>query len=37
MINHGMVNRGAPDLFPVMFILNGGFIPAEQNSAAPSS
>jgi hypothetical protein len=35
MVNRGMVNRSAPDLFPVMNLVNCGFIPAEQKSAAP--
>jgi hypothetical protein len=37
MVNRWMVNRSAPDLFLVMFILNAGFIPAEQKSATPSA
>jgi hypothetical protein len=37
MVNRVMVNRSAPDLFLVRIMLNAGFIPAEQKSAAPSA
>jgi hypothetical protein len=31
-----VVNRSEPELFPVMTMLNGRFIPAEQKSAEPA-
>jgi hypothetical protein len=36
MVNRAMVNRSAPDLFPVMIWLAFGLLGAKQTSAAPS-
>jgi hypothetical protein len=35
-INTNVVNRGAPDLFPVMSLVKKEFSPREGGSAAPS-
>jgi hypothetical protein len=37
MVNRAMVNRSAPDLFPVMIWLASGLLGAKQTSAAPSA